>query len=114
MLWLIILLCTTYVRKIEGQLVRYNAACSVPLCGINSCSSQQCYSFQTVNDANICAPLVTCSLLDPCINNSGNLECSTNNSVCIQNTCCPQAICLPLALTTLCTNITSSSAATST
>lgn len=69
----------------------------------NSCilSSTPCYDYRTLNNSRICAPGITCSILEPCDNIT--YTCTSNTFICVINSCCsPQAVCLPLSIADFC------------
>jgi len=70
-----------------------------------------CFSFETINGTNVCAPASSCDLVEPCDQNG---ECLSKTSICIVNSCCPQPICMPLLLTELCTSESSTTTTTTT
>jgi len=69
----------------------------------NNCRRGQtpCFDYRTTNNTSICAPAITCSILESC--NHTGFNCSTTSSVCIVNSCCSsQAVCIPIEWINFC------------
>jgi hypothetical protein len=89
----------------SGQSLRSTSECAVSPCipasrsTNTSCSmnpSVRCYAYEVSSTNQLfCAPSVSCSSLEPCID---NLRCTSNSSVCLLSTCCSRPLCMPRVL----------------
>lgn len=103
--FVVVVLLVALTPFTNGQSSRSTSECAVARCvpanrSINGSYSMnpsvQCYAFEVSSTYQLfCAPSLSCTSLDPCIN---NVRCASNSSICLISTCCARPLCMPRVL----------------